>query len=197
MNDLSKLIITELAGIQKAGVDECRTCIGEGITNCSRLENDPDMNCEIACNECEHDVDPFPCPDCAEIRALDLCWHEFKYDPENREIFRGFWYKCKCGLKYGICTREHRITQEERNGITMGGPRDHDNPDLTTVMHGSTLLLVHWLKVLGVWGEFYMSRYFHHVCFKGNHVDDFVAEITDGELLCQAVWSWLQEREDK
>ncbi len=187
MNDLSKLTITALAGIQKAGVDGCK-CGGEVNDKCKIgipiIRKHPTRPC--ASDDICKEICIYTCPDCAPLRKLDLYWYEWKTSSVPHRTVRCI-----------HCNIEESIFNVQAN------------PDLTQAQHGSTLLLVHWLKVLGVWGLF---GSWHHrqinefvnwgkceritVYELSDIGDEAYADIlTDGKLLCQAVWSWLESRE--
>ena len=168
-------IITELAKVQREVKANCQ-CGGSGELKCMGETSDYDE-----------------CPDCAEVRALDLCWHEWKNTGElvhplspNASLYK---WKCTCGL----------------SAASFDGPPQKaqlcDNPDLTTHMEGSKLWIVHCLITLGEWEKFVgdMNDGIDLACFSDPEHDCKcymkVADIlTSGELLVEAISSFLEQR---
>jgi len=143
-------IITTCAVIAGARVDNCKECGGSGLSKdqsvaCPHCRNDVVVSLEMAqdiiycpidwCEEMfeiSHDLEP--CPTCTPIRELDLCWHE----PDGMTWICG---NCKTDVGW------RGNNEDSVDVLTL-------NPDLTTAMHGPIPLIVHYLQVLGIWGEF-------------------------------------------
>ena len=125
--------------------------------------------------------DTYSCPDCAEIRALDLCWHSCEKGTVDKRYMPEEIYYCDgCGK----------------------GPRtfkdDWENPDLTTHMYGGKLWIVHCLEVLGEWNEFcnYLIRTNsrHGLGYSNPYVRKIIDITKDGEHLVPAIGAYLKER---
>jgi hypothetical protein len=148
-----------------------------------------------------------PCPTCADKRALlkELCWHA--WDGEIKHHF----LTCKiCGFEV---PGYHSFKSGKETFMIMRSYKSSEiNPDLTTAMSGSRLLVVEWMERAGLWGEFIMwhDGQTAYILYDGDatkhtwetggigYVSDFdmaaLAEIlTNGELLCQAITAWLKE----
>ena len=163
-----KQIITDLAAIQKTVLDGCK-CGGIG------LELNPPNSL--------YENTGGACPDCAEVRALDLCWHEWKISNEELDIYR--------------CVNCNRTSDE------YGIRRYH--PDLTTHMHESKLWIVHVMQVLGEWDGFMLhvnpisptlsSQMGGAYQLSTKEILKFADILTDGEHLVPAIEAYLKERE--
>ena len=160
-----KAIITALAKVQGEVKANCK---------CGGSNRVQDCKCPSYYDWAEK------CSDCAEVRALDLCWHSCeKGTIDKRYIPEEVYYCDGCGE----------------------GPRtfkdDWGNPDLTTHMHGSKLWLTHVLEVLGLWEEFIYwqsDRLMANVDGRLYRMD-FADILTDGKLLMPVVEAYLKERE--
>lgn len=177
MSELNKQIITTLALVKEEVLAGCK-CGGSGEERVYR----------------DHlgivdSVDP--CPDCAEVRALDLPVP--KHDLRYSHPIGGIYWKCACG-------------EEGYNHYKVKEHVNPEIPDLTTHMHGSKLFLVHVMQVLGVWEGFLwelnqkvLEEEFPRASIEGGncytlpHVSKIIA---DGEHLVPVIGAWLKERGD-
>lgn len=187
MPNKSQDIINWLDQTRKA-MAPCEDCGGSGerrscITMTCPVDGTvapPEYGCKHLDAKCFHGQRYHICPTCAEIRGLDLCWHE---TDSGLHATMHTPHKCKhCGQKY------------------------LDNPDLTTHMHGSKLWIVHAMQVLGLWDEFvewHDLKCFAKLRMKGDWcVADFSLRarasadiLTDGKHLVDALHSFSRERE--
>ena len=131
-----------------------------------------------------------PCPDCAEVRALDLCWH--------RDRITGI------SPKYQAYTCDNCGKQTDYRKF---------NPDLTTEPYKidgepqGKLWIVHVMQVLGVWEGFVrwhnkQSLYMVHAPWgydysQRDEITPLVSAdiLTDGSKLVPAIEAYLKERE--
>ncbi len=178
--EIDHKIVAALAAIQKAVVAGCK-CEDVGLlqseNHCLECTQGPT---DIVCSDKHDSLICDPCPDCAEVRALDLCWHEEGKDKET-------------GRLTAFCKHCHKFAGDPdwRNG----------HPDLTTHMHGSKLWIVHVMQVLGEWKKFvgHMNDEIDLACFNDPEHDCScymkVADIlTDGKDLVPAIGAYLEER---
>lgn len=132
-----------------------------------RVEEEEFDDCGAYCDG----YTPIPCPTCAEIRELELCWHEsIGYD--------NMW-------SYGSVCRHCGISNSEM--IKMPDkvghyPQKYPNPDLTTAMHGSKLLVVHIMTVLNLLDDFLNSPWLTTM------------DLLDGKELCKQAHRFLKEK---
>jgi hypothetical protein len=185
MNDIDREIITYLALYVKGLMEGCENCGGCGAK----------AMCH-ACNEAYivslHD----------EITGGYIGLKDVECDHCEQNLTP---YSCPTCLPW----RELEKVLECESRDSHGGYHGTSYPDLTTAQHGTTLLLVHWLKVTGLWDEFVEWHAFNclppfeepaygkpagmvfimHVFL--SHAAS--AEIlTDGEHFRDAVGSWIK-----
>ncbi|KKM63633.1 hypothetical protein LCGC14_1509490 [marine sediment metagenome] len=118
-------IITALAKVRDEVKAGCK-CGGSG-----EIEAEitcPSCGCNLFGKECEWcGPQAIPCPDCAEVRALD-----FNFDMSEGEPMVG---------------GTDLVTLSEKEDL-------EPLPDLTTHMHGSKLWLMTVMETLGIWEDF-------------------------------------------
>ncbi len=115
------------------------------------------------------------CEDCAEVRALDLCWHEWILIALNVNFTKKTEWSC-----------EHCYKHVWEN-------MQPTNPDLTTEPYKidgkpqGKLWITHIMQVLGEWDKFIIS-------LEGKPITSIVI---DGKDLVPAIEAYLKEREGK
>jgi len=135
------------------------------IDNCKECDNTGEVPSYVICQSCNFkhgieaksvccaymDLMPMdfkPCEKCSPIRELDLKWYEnCKHKWGNKTTNVPNAYAVHTCSKCSICGfQNHEDGPIHSTSFT--------NPDLTTAMHGSIPLVVHWMQVLGIWREF-------------------------------------------
>ena len=204
--EMNQAIIAALAKVREEVKANCK-CGGSGKFECGHPAKCQTIEGCDHCigNKCKlEEIVKYStvrkCPDCAEVRALDLGPHEFaeKYEKEiplyewaSRETFH--FVKCSCGRDFHSQAWQNHIKET--------------NPDLTTHMHGSKLYIVHVMQVLGMWESFAINLRIKiaeeynpvkdepNEISKGKQQVQYADILTDGELLVPAIEVYLKERE--